>query len=440
MQDYFYLLADYIHTLIRGKEIYLCTYNGEDSEFVRFTHNKIRQAGHVTQNYLTVKLIEGDVHASEIITLSGDREMDRQHISATVSSLRDTLKTLPEDPHLLYSTEVHSTEVIRENTLPESKKIVSRILDAGKDRDLVGIYASGGIHTGFANSFGQRNWYESYSFNFDWSFYHHADKAVKTLYAGFAWDEKEFNRKMERAMEELDVIAREPHTVDPGRYRAYLSPAALYEFLSMVGWEGYSLKSHRTKQTPLLKMVEENARLHPSVSIRENTAGGTAPNFQGEGYVKPDAVSLIKEGEFDSCLVSPRSAKEFNVPPNGANTWEIPESIDMSAGNISQGEILQKLDTGVYVNNLWYLNFSDPTACRITGMTRFATFWVEKGEIKAPLSVMRFDDTIYRVLGENLIGLTSNRDFIMDPTSYEARATASGRLPGALIDNFTFTL
>ena len=35
-------------------------------------------------------------------------------------------------------------------------------------------------------------------------------------------------------------------------------------------------------------------------------------------------------------------------------------------------------------------------------MTRFATFWVEDGVIQSPLEVMRFDETIYRMLGENL--------------------------------------
>lgn len=40
---------------------------------------------------------------------------------------------------------------------------------------------------------------------------------------------------------------------------------------------------------------------------------------------------------------------------------------------------------------LWYLNFSDRPGGRITGMTRFASFWVEDGRIVAPLNVMRFD-------------------------------------------------
>ena len=73
-------------------------------------------------------------------------------------------------------------------------------------------------------------------------------------------------------------------------------------------------------------------------------------------------------------------------------------------------------------------------------MTRFGTFWVENGEIVAPLNVMRFDETGFRVLGENLLGLTENQEFIPSSTTYFSRHTDSARLPGALVDNFRFTL
>ena len=73
-------------------------------------------------------------------------------------------------------------------------------------------------------------------------------------------------------------------------------------------------------------------------------------------------------------------------------------------------------------------------------MTRFATFWVENGRITAPVNAMRFDETIYRMLGDRLIDLTTERDFILDADTYHGRSTRSGRIPGALVEDFTFTL
>jgi hypothetical protein len=52
---------------------------------------------------------------------------------------------------------------------------------------------------------------------------------------------------------------------------------------------------------------------------------------------------------------------------------------------------------------------------------------------------MRFDETIYRMLGENLIGLTTERETLLDPGTYHCRSTVSARLPGALVEDFTFT-
>jgi predicted Zn-dependent protease len=441
MQEYFYQLADYLTSLLQGGELYTCAFESEESDFVRFNRSAVRQAGTVIQRFLSLDLINGTRHARGNVSLSGDLEVDRLRVAASLAGLRHQLPYLPEDPHLLYATEVHSSEHHGENHLPEdSGAVVAAILEAGRGRDLVGIYAAGGIHNGFANSFGQRNWFSTYSYNFDWSFYHQGDKAVKCSYAGFVWDPAEFAHKVDAAAEQLAGLARTPRTIEPGRYRVYLAPAAFAEILWLLNWGGFGLKDHRTKQTVLLKMIEEGACLHPTVTIRENTRDGVAPNFQEAGFIKPDQVTLIDKGTFRDCLVSPRSAKEYGVPTNGASSGEMPESLEMAGGQIPMADVLRRLDTGVYINNVWYLNYSDRTACRITGMTRFATFWVENGVIQAPLNVMRFDETLYRMLGENLLGLTSERELILDPSTYHARSTASSRIPGVLVKDFTFTL
>ena len=441
MQEYFYQLADALTALLQGSEVYTCTFDAEDSDFVRFNRSAVRQAGTVTQRFFSLTLINGMRHTSGTVSVSGELEVDWPRVAALLTELREQLPFLPEDPHLLYATEVRSSEHHGENHLPEdSAAIVAAIQEAGRGRDLVGLYAAGGIHSGFANSFGQRNWFSSYSYNFDWSFYHQGDKAVKCGYAGFVWDPAEFTRKVAAAAEQLAGLARPPRTIEPGRYRVYLAPDALYEIIGLLGWSGFGLKEHRTKQTVLLKMIEEGARLHPTVTIRENTRDGVAPNFQEDGFIKPDQVTLIENGAFRDCLISSRSAKEYSVPTNGASGGEMPESLDMAAGSLPTVEVLRRLDTGGYINNVHYLNYSDRTACRITGMTRFATFWVENGVIQAPLNVMRFDETLYRLLGENLIGLTAERDLLLDASTYYARSTSSGRMPGALVGDFTFTL
>lgn len=440
MRQGFYELADYITSLLQGGEVYTCYFSGETSDFVRFNRSAIRQPGSVTQRYITIDLINGKRHGSGTITLTGEVAEDKARAAALMKQLRDWLPHLPEDPHLLYATEVHSGENVKESRLPTADDAMSAILEAGRGRDLVGIYASGGIHAGFANSFGQRNWFSSYSFNFDWSFYHAGDKAVKCSYAGLEWKQADFQKKVADATVQLEVLARPPRTIKPGQYRVYLTPSAVSEILGTISWGGFGMKDNKTRQSSLLRMIEGESRFHEMVTISENTAEGVAPDFQAQGFIKPPCVTLIEKGLYKNPLISPRSAREYGVPTNGASPFEQPEAVDMAPGDIPSGEILKRLGTGVYVSNLWYLNYSDRPACRMTGMTRFATLWVEDGKITAPLSVMRFDESAYRIFGENLVGLTAQTEMILDAYTYESRSTGSARLPGALVEDFTFTL
>lgn len=436
----FEALARALDGLLEGDEVYLASFSGEDSDFVRFNRGEVRQAGAVTQRTLTLDLARGRRHASGTLTLAGDLEVDRPRLARLVRDLREVLGHLPEDPFFLYATEPRSSERTDAGALPEGAAAVAAVQAAAQGRDLVGIWAAGAIHAGFASSLGQRNWYSTRSFNLDWSFYHRADKAVKAGYAGFTWDEAAFRRKVDWAGEQLRAVARPPRTISPGRYRVFLAPAAVHEVVSILCWDGFGLKAHRTKQTPFLKLVEGEARLDPRVTLVEHTAGGVAPNFQEQGFLRPDAVPLLRAGGYAECLVSPRSAQEYGVATNGASAGEAPESLDLAAGDLPQAGALARLDRGIWVGNLWYLNYSDRSACRTTGMTRFATFWVEGGEVVAPLDVMRFDETVYRMLGDNLVALTAERELILDANTYGGRSTSSARLPGALVDDFTFTL
>ncbi len=390
------------------------------------------------QAHLTMELIDGARHAKETFSLCGQKDADATQGRRTLKALRDQLPHTPEDPYLLYATDVRNSEQIRPDRLPTCEDCLDAMLSAGQGRDLVGLLARGGLFAGFANSLGQRNWFAAHSFHLEWCFYARDDKAVKTSYAGFEWSHDAFREKVAAANEQLELLARPAKTIPPGEYRTYLAPAAMAELLGMLGYSGFGLKSHRTKNTPLLKMLEGESTLNQSVTLVENTREGLAPNFTAEGFGKPDHVDLIRNGKLVGSLVSPRSAKEYDQPVN--TDREIPVSPDLASGTHEAKDVLATLGEGVYANQLWYLNYSDVPAGRITGMTRFATFWVEGGRIVAPLNVMRFDETIYRALGENLLALTKQRDFLPSSETYGRRSTASSRAPGAIVDSFRLTL
>jgi len=438
VKDHFFGLAERLRGELRTGETLLCSLDAERSDFVRFNRGRVRQAGSVQQRFLSVRLVRERRQAAATVAIAGDGE-DLGLARGVLARVRDELAELPEDPWLLVAEDPVSTETVRRGRLAAAEGLVQEVVAGAAGRDLVGFLASGTIYRGFANSFGQRNWHEVDGFNLEWSLFLAGDKAVKTGYAGFDWEPATFQAKLEAAGGELALLALPPRTLEPGEYRAYLGPRALDELVGLLSWGGFSARGRATKQSPLLRM-EHGATLSPKLTLLENTAEGAAPRFQHDGFVKPPSVALIANGRLADPLVSPRSAKEYGLETNAANARESPESLDMAAGDLAPSEALAALDTGLRIDNLWYLNFSDRPAGRITGMTRFATFWVEGGRIVAPVGPMRFDDTIYRMLGDNLVDLTRSRELLLDPSTYGERSTASARLPGALLRSLKFTL
>jgi predicted Zn-dependent protease len=141
-----------------------------------------------------------------------------------------------------------------------------------------------------------------------------------------------------------------------------------------------------------------------------------------------------------AAVVSARTAGEFQLAANGAEADESARSLVMAGGDIPAADALARLGTGLFIGNLWYLNFSDRPAARVTGMTRFATFWVEGGEIVAPVPVMRFDESLLDVLGKNLVGLTAEVAELADNGTYGGRSLTGSRAPGLVAEAFAFTL
>jgi predicted Zn-dependent protease len=440
MKKYFYKLADHTVALAGNGEFIYLNFSGEQSDFVRFNHAKIRQNGNVAQYYLSISLIYEQKQTSSFLTLTLNQEQDIKNIDETVKKLRDTIKEVDKDPYLLYSTNVESTETEEESHLPDSTEIVEDIMKEAGGNDLVGILSTGNIISGFANSAGQKNWFEKPSFNFDWSIYHTTDKAVKAGYAGYYWNSDEFSKKMDKVKAELEIMKRDALTIKPGKYRVYLAPAALESFMSVLGWGGFGLKSQKTKNSALVKLVENEVRLHEGITILEHCKDGGSPNFNSKGFIKPHCTALVENGKHKGSLINPRSAKEYGVEQNGANSMESPEALEMCSGNIESSDILKELGTGIYLNHVHYLNYSERVSCRMTGMSRFAAFYVENGEIIAPVNVMRFDESLFRMLGENFAGATVERERMMSTNTYGGRQTDSTLLPGIIVNDFSFTL
>lgn len=435
----FETLAEWLRGALADGEDFCLGYSAESSGFIRFNHAKVRQAGQVQQAGLTLQLIRDGRHAELHVTLRGTPRVDRRRLADALAHLRQTLPLLPPDPYLQFNREAWHSQVLQLEPLPDSAAVVEQVGRAAQGLDLVGCYAAGPLSRGFASSTGAFGWHQASSFNFDWSLFHANGQALKAQYAGQTWQPEQFARRLQQGRGQLAYLGRSPRTLQPGAYRAYLAPAALQEILELLGWGGFSARALADKDSPLQRLHAGAASLSPLLQLQEQVSGALTPAFSSEGYPRRD-LQLIRAGQPGESLVSARSAAEYGLPANGASPWESPESLAMAGGALQQEEILARLGSGLYIGNLWYLNYSDRPAARITGMTRFASFWVEDGRIQAPLASMRFDDSLYELLGSQLEGLTRERELSLSTRTYGERHNGSTLLPGALLKRLTLTL
>jgi predicted Zn-dependent protease len=427
---------------LQGQERATLYLGREDSTFIRFNQAKIRQMGEVQQRELSLRLVEGQRHATAELNLTGEADDDRAQLRRALADLRQNLTLLPEDPHLCICWEGPSIEKVRAGTPPAAAEVVRDLVQAAGTADLVGYYAGGQVQRGFWSSTGLKHWYSAPSWTLDWSL-HLPDRdgerrAVKAILGGDRWEQQRLEQRMVACRRELAALERPLIHLKPGEYRTLLAPDGLAELVNLAGW-GLGAMALHTRSSVWLRQ-QGGQRLHPSFSLVEDTENGFSPPFQGDGFAKAGTVELVTEGALVGQLVSPRSARELGLEQNGASESELPESLAMAGGELREEDQLRRLDTGLYVSNLWYTNVSDRSAGRVTGLTRFATLWVEKGEIIGPVPTMRFDDTLGRMWGTELEALGATPELIPSTDSWGWRSTASWRLPALLMRSWRLTL
>ena len=436
-REHFNGLLAFLQEQLAGEEGFTLGYNAEDSAFIRFNQGRVRQAGTVRQVYVTLALYRGLRHAESKLALSGEREADLPLLQQAVQQLRAILPGLPDDPYLRLNREAWRSESSDAVAPQDAAAMAVQISELAQGLDLVGFLAAGPQYQGFASSWGAFGWHVASSFNLEFSLFHGNAQAVKSTYAGERWDVEVFAGKLHGARQQLAYLGRPLRALAPGDYRTYLSPAALEELFGLFCW-GFGAQALASGGSPLQRLFSGKAALSPMLSMDERIEGGLAPAFTREG--PRQAVTLIRAGQPGERLVSSRSAAEYGLTANGACSGEYPLSLRVHGGELEEGEVLARLGSGLYIGNLWYCNFSDLPAGRLTGMTRFATFWVEDGEIQAPVSTMRFDDSLFSFFGEHLEALSRTPELLLPGGTYGARQTGSMALPGALLSRFTLTL
>ena len=439
LRTLFYRVCDDLLARLGAGEQATINLEAEQTLFVRFNANRVRQNTDVQQMVLSLRLQSQGRTVEKSRTLSGVVDADRSAVAGLLDACRREVAVLPIDPHQVPVANHGSSDEDFHGHLLQAHEVVQAVVGPAAGCDLAGLYAGGTVVRANRNSAGQRHWFATESFFLDYSLYN-GPKAAKGGYAGSHWDGAAWTANLEHTRALLALLERPVQPVPPGSYRTYLAPRAFADLVGILGWNALSAAAWKQGRSPFKKLAEREVRLSPLLHISENFGLGLAPRFNSLGEVSAPSLALVQDGELANLLVSARTAKEYGLVANGASEGEAPRALDVRTGVLRQEDVLRELGTGLYLSNLHYLNWSDPVSARVTGMTRYACFWVQDGAIAGPIHDLRWDESLYDALGAKLLALTSHAEIDPEVDTYYQRALGGSRVPGALIDGFTFTL
>ena len=414
--------------------------SSERSQFTRFNHAKVRQTGCVADGWIELTLMADQRSSVRQFPFTGNWELDWQLAYPALQELRDELILLPIDPYLVLPSGTNTSREVHSGNLLAAEAVVPTVLELVAELDFTGIYAGGIVIKAYGDSSGQKHWFATDSFTLDYSLFSTSGQAVKGTFAGSDWDKSVYIAKISEAKKQLELLARPIKELPRGQYKTYFAPAAVADLLVMLSWGAISEADIQQGNSALAALSRREKQLSTAFSLKENFQRGLVPRFNELGEMAAPELPVIAKGRLVNTLVNSRTAKEYQKKDNGANGSETLRAPEVSPGNLVFEQILPRLDTGLYLSNLHYLNWSDRHTGRITGMTRYACFWVENGEIIAPIENLRFDESLYRFWGENLVDLTDFQEFIPEVGTYESRQLGGSLVPGMLVEDFTYTL
>ena len=327
-RSHFDAVASHVLGQLTSTEAITLNLSAEDTLYVRFNANRVRQNTDVQQMVLSLQLQSQGRTVQQSCTLSGNLTADCALIGGVLQACHAEVAVLDVDPNQVPIANHGNSDDSFTGALLAPQDVMSAILDSAQGCDLAGLYAAGVVIRANRNSAGQSHWFATESFFLDYSLYD-GPKAAKGGYAGARWDTLAWTANLARTRDLLDKLNRPTVNVKPGQYRTYLAPRAFADVLGMMGWNALSAAAWKQGRSPFKKLVEREAKFSPLLSFSENFGLALTPRFNSQGEVSESLLPLMQAGELRSLLVSSRTAKEYGLSGNAADEGEAPRALDV---------------------------------------------------------------------------------------------------------------
>ncbi|HHF53055.1 MAG TPA: TldD/PmbA family protein [candidate division WOR-3 bacterium] len=231
--------------------------------------------------------------------------------------------------------------------------------------------------------------------------------------------------------------------ISPGRYTVILSPIALEEIVSFLGYVGFSAQAEEEGISFLRGKIDEKVFSEKLTIVDDPLRKeGLAMPFDLEG-VKKQKLTLVEKGVFRTFAYDKKTALKKNTKSTGHcmgiyQSFPYTTHLEILPGSSGLKDIITETEKGIYVSRFHYVNLLDPHAFTLTGMTRDGTYLIERGKIVGMLPNLRFTQNFLEAFN-NIEDISIERRKLGAVHSYEYRLPVETVLPYVKIKDFNFT-
>lgn len=209
---------------------------------------------------------------------------------------------------------------------------------------------------------------------------------------------------------ELSRLARNPVQGDEGVFDIVFAPLIFGSVLSysMDMVSAFNVLAGRSMYVG--RMGEKVAS--ECITLTDTPSGLKQPLFDDEGVpskVKP----VIEKGILKTYLHNTSTAAKMDTESTANAGFVIPKPINIHVkpGNYSKDELIEEVNSGIYLTNTWYTRFQNLQTGDFSTIPRDAIFKIEKGEIVSSLKDIRLSDNML-TLYQSLEGVSKEQKLV----------------------------
>ena len=366
--------------------------NRSDSHKTRFAQNAITQ--HIDGSNFSAGL---NVAFGNKTGTASINQIDEDSLKHIIKTAEEIAKLNQPDPEFVPSERKHKLPVVNnfsQNTfaIPVEEMVdnIRKCVKNAKSKDAVlsGITSKNlwGYYLITKNGFEGFDKFSSFSHSMTLK-----RDTVETKVSRAMKDYKLFNlnKEIEQLNSQFDSLGK-PQKTAPGKYNVILRPAAVDNLFSFFYWM-MNMRDADEGVNPFTGQLGKKFfgdKFTLRSTIDDNSL--ISPKFGHEGLPNQN-INWAKNGILKNLPTSRYYAQLKNLKPVSFSNFVI------DGGNTTEQEMMSSVDSGLIINNFWYIRFIDKKKGELTGMTRDGVMYFEDGKIKNSVNNFRWNEVLHDV-------------------------------------------